>query len=55
MVGKFGILLAERRALGHHLDPNAVSVETYNRDSMAVPVRSLISVLQAVKSERHFT
>ena len=49
-VGKFGILLAERRALGHHLDPNAVSAETYTRDSMAAPVRSLISVLQAITS-----
>ena len=52
MVGKFGIPLAERRALGHDLDPNAGSAETYIRDSMAAPVRSWISVLQARKSKR---
>ena len=47
--GKFGVSLESRRLLGHHLTPDAVSAETYSRDSMGPAVRDLLNVLRMIK------
>ena len=47
--GKFGVSLEFRRLLGHHLTPDAVSAETYSRDSMGPAVRDLLNVLRMIK------
>eukprot|EP00435_Cladocopium_sp_Y103_P075175 s103_g54.t1 len=47
--GKHGVSLETRRLLGHHLDANAKSAETYNRDSMGPAIEKLIETLQAIK------
>lgn len=49
--GRFGLDLATRRLLGHHLDPGARSAETYNRSSMSEPVRQYHTVLAAIKTK----
>ena len=41
--------LESRRLLGHHLTPDAVSAETYSRDSMGPAVRDLLNVLRMIK------
>ena len=46
---KFGVDLATRRLLGHHLDPTSRSPETYGRDSMGPVVRQLERVLGEIK------
>ena len=46
---KYGVSLETRRLLGHHLDPGSWFAETYGRDSMSPAVRSLESVLNAIK------
>ena len=42
--------LPTRRLLGHHLDPHAISPETYGRDSMGPAVRCLESALRDIKA-----
>ena len=45
-----GVALPVRRLVGHHLDPNAKSAETYARDAMSPAIRAVVEMLQAVKS-----
>ena len=47
---KYGTDLPTRRLLGHHLDPHAISPETYSRDSMGPAVRCLESTLKDIKA-----
>ena len=47
---KYGTDLPTRRLLGHHLDPHAISPETYGRDSMGPAVRCLESTLRDIKA-----
>ena len=46
---KYGLPQHTRRLLGHHLDQNAISAETYARDVMAGSVRELAGVLGKIK------
>ena len=47
---KYGTDLPTRRLLGHHLDPHAISPETYGRDPMGPAVRCLESTLRDIKA-----
>ena len=49
-LSKYGVPLPIRRLVGHHLDPSAKSAETYSRDAMSPAIRSVVEVLNAVKS-----
>ena len=51
-LSKFGVALPVRRLVGHHLDPNAKSAETYARDAMSPAIRAVVEMLQAVKGGR---
>ena len=44
-VAKFGVCREHRRILGYHVDISEKSTETYARDSLAAPLRSLDEVL----------
>ena len=46
---KYGIAKPIRRTLGYHTDANDKAVETYSRDAMALPLRELERVLEAVR------
>ena len=46
---KHGVDIHARRLLGHHLDPNVKSPETYGRDSMAPAVRLFEGTLADIK------
>ena len=46
---KYGLPQHTRRLLGHHLDQNAISTETYARDVMAGSIRELAGVLGKIK------
>jgi hypothetical protein len=47
---KFGIDSDHRRFLGHHSKPGDSSLLIYGRDNMSAPLRSLVQVIQAVRS-----
>ena len=50
---KYGLDVPTRRALGYHQASSDISVQTYSRDAMAGPLRSMQKVLDAI-SEGEF-
>eukprot|EP00435_Cladocopium_sp_Y103_P045840 s612_g13.t1 len=51
---KFGLEISTRRALGYHHTNADRSVNTYARDAMAAPLRSLQQVLDAIAEQKFF-
>ena len=51
---KFGLELSDRRALGYHQTNADRSVNTYARDAMAAPLRSLQKVISAISDQKFF-
>jgi hypothetical protein len=49
-LGKFGTPLEERRLLGYQVIEGAASAQSYNRDNLATPFRSLVTVVGLVVS-----
>ena len=50
-VAKVGVCREHRRVLGYHIDIASKSAETYARDSLAAPLRSLDEVLEKIRSK----
>ena len=51
---KYGLDVPTRRALGYHQASSDVSVQTYSRDAMAGPVRSMQKVLDSISGGEFF-
>ena len=49
-LAKWGAKKTDRKLLGHHLDQSDFSVTTYSRDALAQPLRTMVTVLQDIKS-----
>ena len=51
---KYGLDVPTRRALGYHQASSDVSVQTYSRDAMAGPLRSMQKVLDSISGGEFF-
>lgn len=51
---KANMSIEDRRVLGHHIDPNAVSALTYSRDAMSGPLERLWQVICNVREGKFF-
>ena len=54
MAAKFGMPYDDRRFLGYHSEGKDRSLLTYSRDAMSAPLRKLVFMISAIRSQKFF-